>query len=189
MFLLLTLTVVAAATSLQSAKQPAVLGRQQTEEWKGWMQSYSRDTLMFLLLSLTVVAAATSLQFVKQPVVLGRQQTEEWKGWMQVLFLLYHYFEAKELYNAIRLLIAGYVWMTGFGNFMYYYKTGDYSIGRFAQMMWRLNFLVFFACVVLRNSLMLYYICPMHTLFTVAVYASLGIAHHLNKSDAWLLIK
>ncbi|KAJ9524481.1 hypothetical protein QJQ45_019558 [Haematococcus lacustris] len=152
-------------------------------------KSYSRDTLMFLLLTLTVVAAATSLQSAKQPAVLGRQQTEEWKGWMQVLFLLYHYFEAKELYNAIRLLIAGYVWMTGFGNFMYYYKTGDYSIGRFAQMMWRLNFLVFFACVVLRNSLMLYYICPMHTLFTVAVYASLGIAHHLNKSDAWLLIK
>lgn len=26
------------------------------------------------------------------------------------------------MYNAIRLFIAGYVWMTGFGNFSYYYK-------------------------------------------------------------------
>jgi len=42
---------------------------------------------------------------------------------MQVLFLLYHYFEARELYNAIRIFIAGYVWMTGFGNFSYYYRT------------------------------------------------------------------
>jgi hypothetical protein len=48
----------------------------------------------------------------------------------QVLFLLYHYFEAKEIYNAIRLFIAAYVWMTGFGNFLYYYKTSDFSIGR-----------------------------------------------------------
>ena len=40
----------------------------------------------------------------------------------QVLFLLYHYFEAREIYNAIRIFIAAYVWMTGFGNFSYYYK-------------------------------------------------------------------
>lgn len=38
---------------------------------------------------------------------------------------------------------------------------------RFCQMMWRLNFLVLFCCIVLRNDYMLYYICPMHTLFTV----------------------
>ena len=49
---------------------------------------------------------------------------------MQVLFLLYHYFEAKEVYNAIRVFIAGYVWMTGFGNFTYYYKTGDFAFPR-----------------------------------------------------------
>jgi hypothetical protein len=87
---------------------------------------------------------------------------------VQILFLLYHYYEAKEVYNAIRLFIAAYVWMTGFGNFIYYYKTNDFSVGRFAQMMWRLNFLVTFACIVLRNSYMLYYICPMHTIFTVS---------------------
>lgn len=103
---------------------------------------------------------------------------------MQVLFLLYHYFEAREFYNAIRIFIAGYVWMTGFGNFSYYYKTADFSIGRFAQMMWRLNFLVFFCCLVLNNSYMLYYICPMHTIFTVLVYGCLAVAPRLNKVDA-----
>ncbi len=34
---------------------------------------------------------------------------------LKVLFLLYHYFNAKEIYNAIRVFIAAYVWMTGFG--------------------------------------------------------------------------
>ena len=47
-----------------------------------------------------------------------------------MLFLLYHYFEAREVYNAIRVFIAGYVWMTGYGNFLYYYKTKDFSFGR-----------------------------------------------------------
>ena len=37
-------------------------------------------------------------------------------------------------------------------------------------MMWRLNFLVMVCCLALNNSYMLYYICPMHTLFTVMVY-------------------
>lgn len=48
----------------------------------------------------------------------------------QVLFLLYHYFEAKEIYNAIRIFIAGYVWLTGFGNFSYYYRFKDFTFGR-----------------------------------------------------------
>ena len=49
---------------------------------------------------------------------------------VQVLFLLYHYFNAREIYNAIRVFIAGYVWMTGYGNFLYYYHYKDFSLGR-----------------------------------------------------------
>ena len=49
--------------------------------------------------------------------ILNREQTEEWKGWMQFSFLMYHYFHAEDTYNAIRVMITCYVWMTGFGNF------------------------------------------------------------------------
>lgn len=47
---------------------------------------------------------------------------------------MYHYFNAKEIYNAIRVFIAAYVWMTGFGNFSYYYVRKDFSLARFAQV-------------------------------------------------------
>lgn len=82
------------------------------------------------------------------------------------------------------MFIASYVWMTGFGNFAYYYKTRDFSPGRFAQMMWRLNLLAILCCMVLNNEYMLYYICPMHTLYTVMVYAALALWRSGNDS-AW----
>lgn len=73
---------------------------------------------------------------------------------------MYHYFAAKEYYNGVRVLIAAYVWLTGYGNFHYYHTTGDFCARRFLQMLWRLNFLVAACCLLLRNSYMLYYVRP-----------------------------
>ncbi len=60
---------------------------------------------------------------------------------------------------------------------------------RFCQMMWRLNFLVTVTCVVLENSYMLYYICPMHTIFTVFVYACLALGAKYNASATGIWLK
>ena len=73
---------------------------------------------MFLVLVLFLVAGSfTCRETEGEDKLLGRQQTEEWKGWMQVMFVWYHYFKAAETYNAVRVYIGAYVWMTGFGEF------------------------------------------------------------------------
>ncbi|GAB2228672.1 hypothetical protein Drorol1_Dr00022795 [Drosera rotundifolia] len=168
-----------------------------TELFAESTKNYNRDLFLFLYLLLIIVSAMTSFKkhqeksaFTGKSILyLNRHQTEEWKGWMQVFFLMYHYFATTEIYNAIRVFIAAYVWMTGFGNFSYYYIKKDFSLARFVQMMWRLNFFVAFCCIVLNNEYMLYYICPMHTLFTLMLYGALGILNQHNDKPTVMVVK
>ena len=79
-------------------------------------RTYNRDLFLFLCLLLVVVTVCfTSKEITGAGKLLNREQTEEWKGWMQVMFVWYHYFKALETYNAVRIYIAAYVFMTGFG--------------------------------------------------------------------------
>jgi hypothetical protein len=43
---------------------------------------------------------------------------------MHVLFPIYHNFAATEM-HVIRVFIAAYAWITGYGNYLYYAKTSD----------------------------------------------------------------
>ena len=121
--------------------------------------------------------------------VLNRDQTEEWKGWMQIIFLLYHYYHAAEIYNSIRVMITCYVWLTGFGNFSFFYLKSDFSLVRVLQMIWRLNFLVFFLCLSQGTTYILYYICPLHTFYFFLVYFTMATAKTLNYSKFGLRLK
>jgi len=145
--------------------------------------------LAIIIVALFTLTPAPQRDPDAPPKPLQRDQTEEWKGWMQLMFILYHYFAEAEIYNAIRLYIAAYVWMTGFGNFSYYYIKQDFTLLRFSQMMWRLNFFVFFVCVTMNNEYMLYYICPMHTFFTLMVFIPLWMFNKYNTSDLVCTLK
>lgn len=160
-----------------------------TELFSKSKKVYSR-TQFWGVWALVCLAAFCTVRQIKSEKALQREQTDEWKGWMQIMFLMYHYFAEKEIYNAIRIYIAAYVWMTGYGNFyLYVRKPGSFSTARVAHMFFRLNFLGACMCVLLNNEYMLYYICAMHTLFTIFVMVALYIRQDLNSSRWGIYMK
>eukprot|EP00535_Pseudo-nitzschia_heimii_P008005 CAMPEP_0197179866 /NCGR_PEP_ID=MMETSP1423-20130617/4671_1 /TAXON_ID=476441 /ORGANISM="Pseudo-nitzschia heimii, Strain UNC1101" /LENGTH=986 /DNA_ID=CAMNT_0042629847 /DNA_START=46 /DNA_END=3006 /DNA_ORIENTATION=- len=167
-------------------------------------KNYDADIFFFLTFLLFVVSAFTWKKHVPdhpqnttgtvapsndKTEVLNRDQTEEWKGWMQFMFLLYHYYHAEDVYNSIRIMITCYVWMTGFGNFSFFYLKADYGIIRVLQMLWRLNFLVLFLCLTQGTTFILYYICLLHTYYFFMVYIVMRIGNERNYTKWWIRIK
>jgi len=140
---------------------------------------WSSDMYWSLCL-LLLVASLMTMRKGKSTDILNRDQTEEWKGWMQFMFLLYHYYKAEEVYNAIRIMITCYVWMTGFGNFSFFYIKQDFGVVRFVQMLWRLNFLVILLCLSQANTYILYYICPLHTFYFLLVFVTMRVFPRSN---------
>ena len=144
-------------------------------------KTYSPDFFAFITLVFFALAIYTRKP-VTDLALLGRQQSEEWKGWMQYIFLMYHYFHAEDVYNAVRVMITCYVWMTGFGNFSFFYVKRDFGWLRILQMLWRLNFSVLFLMFAHNNTYILYFICPLHTFYFLMVFVCMWIMSDLNHS-------
>eukprot|EP00123_Amoebidium_parasiticum_P022232 comp8283_c0_seq1/m.3693 comp8283_c0_seq1/g.3693 ORF comp8283_c0_seq1/g.3693 comp8283_c0_seq1/m.3693 type:complete len:520 (-) comp8283_c0_seq1:387-1946(-) len=151
-------------------------------------RTYSRDWFIFIFIVIFGFSYTTRTH-QKDDTLLNRDQTEEWKGWMQTMFVFYHYFKAGEVYNAIRVFIASYVWMTGFGNFLYFQKRKDFSIIRVLKMLFRLNFMVVFVCATVDTEYLLYYICPMHTFWFFVVYIFMYIGQTHNDNPRFMYTK
>ena len=151
-------------------------------------KDYSRDLFIFVLIIFFGYAIYT-IKPIHDLSLLGREQTEEWKGWMQFIFLLYHYFHAEEVYNSVRVMITCYVWMTGFGNFSFFYMKRDYGWLRVVQMLWRLNFAVLLLMWTHGNTYILYYICPMHTFYFLMVYVAMFLFADINHTKWGIRVK
>jgi hypothetical protein len=121
--------------------------------------------------------------------VLNRRQTDEWKGWMQFVFLLYQYHQAEELYSPICVIVTCYVWLSGFGNMSFFYTKDDYSVVRVLQMMWRLNFLVFWLCCTQGTTYILYFVCILHSFYFLIVYVTMYLGRRLNYTRMGLRYK
>jgi N-acetylneuraminate 9-O-acetyltransferase len=91
---------------------------------------------------------------------LSRTQTDEWKGWMQAFILIYHYTRGCE-YEIVRLLVASYLFLTGFGHTLYFLRKEDYSLKRVAGVLIRLNLLSCVLPYMMRTDYLFYYFAPL----------------------------
>jgi 10 TM Acyl Transferase domain found in Cas1p len=95
--------------------------------------------------------------------------TNEFKGLCMSFFLLYHYWDVKTVYNPVRVMVAAFLFLTGYGNFLSLSLKGP-SWHKFCLSFIRINLLVALLMATVAEPYMLYYICPLHTFWTAVVY-------------------
>jgi N-acetylneuraminate 9-O-acetyltransferase len=90
------------------------------------------------------------------------------------------------VYNEIRVFVSAYVWMTGFGNFLYFDKKGDFTVERAVSMWLRINYFPLLLSTCLRVPLELYYVVPLHTTGFFITMATCYLAKVLEqKKTQW----
>ncbi|KAI9886025.1 MAG: hypothetical protein M1823_002192 [Watsoniomyces obsoletus] len=133
----------------------------------------------------------TTTNIPDQPF-LSRDQTDEWKGWMQFVILVYHYTGASkeiDIYRIVRLLVASYLFMTGFGHTVFFLTKKDYSFRRVAGVLVRLNLLSCALPYLMRTDYLFYYFAPLVTFWFVIVWGTLGIYRSRNDDMRFLFGK
>ncbi|KAM4631021.1 N-acetylneuraminate (7)9-O-acetyltransferase isoform 1-T1 [Polymixia lowei] len=155
---------------------------------------YTHATFFIPLIYIFVLGVFFS-ESSKETKVLNREQTDEWKGWMQLVILIYHISGASAfipVYMHVRVLVAAYLFQTGYGHFSFFWLKGDFGLYRVCQVLFRLNFLVLVLCVVMDRSYQFYYFVPLVTFWFFIIYATLAMWPQIlqkkaNSSGMWHL--
>ncbi|RNA44488.1 CAS1 domain-containing 1 [Brachionus plicatilis] len=74
--------------------------------------------------------------------VMNRYQTDELKGFMQIFILFYRLSGAEKntvLYLTMRLFTGAYLFLSGYGHFMYFWNTSNFAITRLFELETRLQ--------------------------------------------------
>ena len=155
-----------------------------------------------VLMSMVLIAGVATLTDMGDSQFLNRHQTNEWKGWMQLTILVYHYVGASKIsvvYNFVRVsftpksnaqvLVASYIFMTGYGHFSYFYKKKDFGIKRVAKILLRLNLVTVAMSYTMDQPLTFYYFAPLVSFWFLVIYFTMYIVSKYNQDTRLLLLK
>lgn len=80
------------------------------------------------------------------------------------------------VYVIVRVLVAAYIFMTGYGHFCYFYDRTSSSWLRLAQVLLRVNIYTMFLCIAMSRTYLFYYFVPLTTFWFLMVRVKRGTA-------------
>eukprot|EP00057_Strongylocentrotus_purpuratus_P025684 XP_011680158.1 PREDICTED: CAS1 domain-containing protein 1 [Strongylocentrotus purpuratus] len=150
-------------------------------------QKYYSSFYFFFSLFMAFVISLFLHANTKKPTILNLDQTKEWKGWMQLLILIYHYLGASKvvpIYMHLRLIVASYLFMTAYGQFCASWDKNKFGLARVCNVMFRMNLMVFFLCLVMDRQYQLYYFVPLVSFWFLIIYATMAIFPRVTRQKA-----
>ncbi|KAL2080022.1 hypothetical protein ACEWY4_023815 [Coilia grayii] len=150
-------------------------------------QKFYTHSTFFIPLIYIIVLGIFYNENSKETKLLNREQTDEWKGWMQLVILIYHISGASAfipVYMHVRVLVAAYLFQTGYGHFSFFWLKGDFGLYRVCQVLFRLNFLVVVLCLVMDRPYQFYYFVPLVTFWFVVIYATMALWPQIQQKQA-----
>jgi hypothetical protein len=121
---------------------------------------------------------------------LSRDQTDEWKGWMQFIILIYHWVNSQStsIFILVRLLVAAYLFQTGYGHTLFFLTKKDFSFNRAAAVLLRLNLLSVSLAYFMNTDYMFYYFSPLVSFWFLVVYVTMAIGHKEHNGDVQFVL-